>query len=511
MNDLTKQEQRVFKALRDDFTHYADKCLVIRTKEGNVTPLRLSRAQQYLHEQLSNQKRLTGRVRALILKGRQQGCSTYVGGRFYWLTTQQKGFKCFILAHMADATDNLFKMVRRYHEHIPDIVKPSTSTTNRKELVFDKLDAGYALGTAGSPDVGRSDTIQLFHGSECAFWQSTDGIVTGVMQTIPNAVGTEIILESTANGIGNFFHAQWVQAEAGESEYQAIFIPWFWQAEYATPTTDDFKASADELELAEAYSLTDEQIYWRRNKIVSFMGDGSDGLWKFRQEYPCTSAEAFQTSGEDSLIKPETVMNARHCKVPKQVAANIVGVDPARYGKDRTAITWRRGRDVYDLKYYSKKDTMEVAGLCAEILRNEKIDRMFIDVGGLGAGVVDRLRELGYGNVISGINFGERALKSEQFVNKRAEMWGEMSRWLKEQPAAIPDTDELHADLIGPQYTYDSAGRLKLESKEDMMKRGLRSPDGGDAVALTFAYPVACPGIVATITQANNSFDPMEV
>jgi len=504
MSGLTAQERRVYTALRTDFEHYAERCLVIRTKSGSVEPFILNKAQKYLHNKLEEQKRKTGMVRALILKGRQQGCSTYVGGRYYWLTTQNRGFKTFILAHMADATDNLFKMVKRYHEHCPDIVKAATSTTNRKELVFGVLDSGYALGTAGSPDVGRSDTIQLFHGSEAGFWTGTDGITTGVLQTIPHAAGTEIIHESTANGIGGFFHSQWQQAEAGGSEYQAIFIPWHWQDEYAIQPPDDFTLSTDESEIQDAHGLTIEQMYWRRQKIVSFMGDGSDGLWKFRQEYPLDSIEAFQTSGEDSLIKPEAVTSARKMVVQKQKQANIVGVDPARFGKDRTSIAWRNGRDAYEIKYYSKKDTMEVAGICAEILRNERIDRMFIDIGGLGAGVVDRLHELGFRTVVTGVNFGERAIKSERFVNKRAEIWGEMGNWLKEGECSIPNSDELHADLVGPCYGYDSAGRLKLESKDDMVKRGLRSPDGADALALTFSYPVASPGVAAQGMVVNN-------
>ena len=499
-NELTEQERRVFTALRTDYIHYAKKCLVIRPKNGKIAPFTFNKAQEYLHHRIEEQKRKTGMVRALALKGRQQGVSTYVGGRFYWLTTQNRGFKTFILAHMSDATDNLFKMVKRYHEHCPDIVKAQTTTTNRKELVFNTadgkgLDSGYALGTAGSPDVGRSDTIQLFHGSEVAFWTGTDGITTGVMQTIPNERGTEIILESTANGVGGFFHSQWQQAEAGESEYQAIFIPWYWQDEYASELPDDFSLTTEELELKDMYSLADEQLCWRRNKIVSFMGDGSDGVWKFRQEYPFNPIEAFQTSGEDSLIKPETVLLARKFTAPKQKQANIIGVDPARFGKDRTSIAWRNGRDAYEIKYYSKKDTMEVAGICADILLHERIDRMFIDIGGLGAGVVDRLIELGHGHVVTGMNFGERATYSERYVNKRCEMWGEMSRWLKEGGCSIPDDNELHADLVGPNYGYDSAGRLKLESKEDMAKRGLRSPDGADALALTFAFPVASPAV----------------
>jgi len=457
---------------------------------------------------LEKQKRETGRVRALILKGRQQGCSTYVGGRFYWQATQHFGYKTFILAHMSDATDNLFKMVKRYHEHCPELVRPSTGTTNRKELVFDQLDSGYALGTAGSRDVGRSDTIQLLHGSEVGFWVNTSDLSTGVMQTVPDAAGTEIILESTANGIGNMFHQYWQAAESGESEYQAIFIPWYWQDEYLREPPADFKLTRDELAYKQTYKLQDAQMYWRRLKITSFRVDGSDGLWRFRQEYPANAAEAFQTSGDDSLVDVGSVVTARQFRTSPQKGAKIIGVDPARYGKDRTCIIRRNSRKAYDIEYHSGKDTMEVAGLTAQIIRDEKPDKVFVDVGGLGAGVVDRLRELGYRGIVIGVNFGERPVKTDRYVNKRAEMWGEMSNWLRGGECELPDNNELHADLISPTYTYDSSGRLKLESKEDMIKRGLRSPDGADALALTFCYPVAAPDVRQGVIKAKVDFDP---
>jgi hypothetical protein len=146
----------------------------------------------YLHQQLEEQKRGKGFVRAIILKGRQQGCSTYVGARFYHQATQRFGSKVFILTHREDATNNLYKLVQRYHENCPDFMKPSTGVSNAKELYFDTLDSGYAIGTAGGGTVGRSDTIQMLHGSEVAFWQNTDEIATGIMQTVADVKGTEI-------------------------------------------------------------------------------------------------------------------------------------------------------------------------------------------------------------------------------------------------------------------------------------------------------------------------------
>src|SRR3546814_17873500 len=111
-------------------------------------------------------------------------------------------------------------MVQRYHEHCPELVKPSTSAANAKELYFDKLDGGYQVATAGAKATGRSMTVQYFHGSEVAFWPFAADHAAGVIQAVPDIAGTALILESTANGIGNYFHQQWQRAEAGQSAYR---------------------------------------------------------------------------------------------------------------------------------------------------------------------------------------------------------------------------------------------------------------------------------------------------
>jgi hypothetical protein len=168
LSSLSDREREIRQRLKDDLEHYAKKCLWIRPKEGAAVPLVFNREQKYTDARLNEQKAKTGKVRALILKGRQQGVSTYVGARFYHNTTHHFGVKCFILTHEQSATDNLFAMVERYHEHCPPLVRPTTGASNAKELSFSKLDSGYAVGTAGSKAVGRSSTIQLMHGSEVA-------------------------------------------------------------------------------------------------------------------------------------------------------------------------------------------------------------------------------------------------------------------------------------------------------------------------------------------------------
>jgi predicted dehydrogenase len=138
---------------------------------------------------LEAQRERTGKVRALVLKGRQQGISTYIGGRYYWRASHSKGVRVFILTHEQDATNNLFGMVERYHSHCPDLVKPVTGAANAKELSFEALESGYAVGTAGAKATGRSQTVQLFHGSEVAFWPNAKTHFAGVVQAIPDLPG----------------------------------------------------------------------------------------------------------------------------------------------------------------------------------------------------------------------------------------------------------------------------------------------------------------------------------
>jgi len=155
---------------------------------------------------------------------------------------------------------------------------------------------------------------------------------------------------------------------------------------------------------------------------------------------------------------------------------------------------------------------MEVAGICVRILTDAvtgnptDVDMMFIDVGGLGAGVYDRLVELGYeeDGRICAVNSANRSLQDDRHSNKRAEMGVNMRDWF-EMPGGvdIEDLDVLQADICGPRFDYDSSGRYVLEKKKDMKKRGLESPDFFDSLGLTFAEPVAPPNIKKRRAQAN--------
>ncbi len=413
-----------------------------------------------------------------------------VGGRFYHIVTHSIGNQAFILTHALDATQNLYKMAQRFHEHCPLLVRPQITTSNAKELIFGSLDSGYKIGTAENKSVGRSSTIQLFHGSEVAFWANASDHAKGILQAIPSTRGTEAILESTANGIGNYFHEQWQLAESGLSEFWPHFVPWFWQREYRKEVEEPLDLTDEEVDLIAHYDLKYDQINWRRSKIIELSVGGGDGSKSFKQEYPCNPQEAFQTTGEDVFITSEVAMKAAKWEdLHDDHGLLLVGVDPARFGDDRSAIIRRRGRKIFGKQTYIKYDTMQIAGICHNILMKEDVHKMFIDVIGLGAGVYDRLKELGHEERIIAVNVSQTPRDQDKYANTRAELWGEFRQFLADMPVQIPDDSELLSDICSVRYKFDSKGRLLIERKEDMKKRGVRSPDCAEAAILTFYYP----------------------
>jgi len=173
-------------------------------------------------------------------------------------------------------------------------------------------------------------------------------------------------------------------------------------------------------------------------------------------------------------------------------AATIIGVDVARFGDDASVIYVRQGRDgrSHGYKMYRELDSIQLSGHVAEYIEKLNPKKVFVDgTGGYGSGVVDQLVASGYGRLIEDVQFGSRAIEADIYYNKRAEMYGNMKKWL--ESGIIPDDQTLIDDLTGVEYGFAKENKIQLEKKEDMKKRGLASPDVADALALTFAFPVS--------------------
>lgn len=496
--DLNKEQTAKLKLLKHNLPYFAEHCLKIKTKEGKIIPFVLNEAQLYLHNAIEKQRKETGKVRVLVVKGRQMGVTTYIEARYFQKTSLQRGTNTFILSHEAKSTANIFNMVKKYYEYMPKELQPAVKTSNAKLLEFEELDSIYQIGTAGKGDVGRSLSTKLFHGSEVAFWDNTDELQTGVLETVSDMDGTEMILESTGNGMKGYFHDQVQESELGDYEFITIFIPWFWMSEYKSTPTENFKPTEEEEELIELYKIDNSQLQWRRNKIRKFKTS-----WKFKQEYPCNLQEAFQSTGT-SLIKNEFVLRARQSKETDKEAPLVMGVDPARSG-DRTVICLRRGREIVGVFTYTDMDEMRLAGIVAAFINKHKVVKCFIDVG-LGYGTIDRLHEMGYHDTVEGIHFGSTAIESDIYSNKRVEMYCALRDWFySERQVSIPDQNDISQDLaMIPDVTPTSVTKLKLIDKKEIKKaNGGKSPDIGDSMALTFAFPVKTT-ISAGISKGKN-------
>lgn len=533
-HELRREAQRRLEMLEQnrqrydvDFPLFAQDCLTIRPKDGNLQLFRFNTVQRLLHYKLEQQIKRTGMVRAIVLKARQPGVSTYSTARYYHHVSRRPGRRAFILTHQDDATENVFAMVKRFHDNNPHA--PETGKSNAKELYFPDLDSGFAVGTAGSKGVGRSFTFQYFHGSEVAFWPNAESHVDGSIQAVPRIAGSEIILESTANGIGGLFYNMTTAAMRGKNEYQLVFIPWFVHTEYTAEPPPHWDVPPEFADYALKHNLTLEQLYWaflKNSEFASARGTDPNVLAaKFKQEYPTSAMEAFRSSREGGFIDPDLVDRARNTTVYDQSHAPVVfgcdfatGGDAPTEGKrkgqgeggDSNYFIDRQGRQAGKRlnERFKEKDSVQVAIRLAGYIDKFQPEAVFMDAGGGGAQVFDMLRAKNYRNLHL-VQFGGSPSDPRKYRNKRAEMWGNMRDWLKDDGGAdIPDDDSLDGDLTAPWSKSDFNNVVTLASKDQIRKEFGFSPDGGDALGLTFAAPVRRrPVFTGAAAQSTNIGD----
>ena len=207
----------------------------------------------------------------------------------------------------------------------------------------------------------------------------------------------------------------------------------------------------------------------------------------FRQEYLCD----FTASRTDVLIPIDLVLAAQkrfYNEYDLRGAPKILGVDPARFGDDRSVIIRRQGLQSFAPRVLAKLDNVQLAGLVAQEIKDFRPDAVFVDAG-QGAGVIDVLRSLGY--EVTEVPFGGAPLQAGRYRNKRAELWGEMAEWIR-HGGALPEQETTPAnELASAVYDFDEAGKMRLEAKDKIKARLGKSPDLADALALTFGAPVA--------------------
>jgi len=230
---------------------------------------------------------------------------------------------------------------------------------------------------------------------------------------------------------------------------------------------------------------------------------------KFRREFLCD----FDAAAGDillSLSEVEAAMKRSYQRGDFEHAAKVLGVDVARQGDDSSVIVRRQGLMVWQFEEMQIPNAMTVADRVARHINEWSPDAVLVDgTGGYGAGVIDRLKQLGH-RVIE-VQFGGQANDVAQYLNKRAEMWYLMAQAIKSN-LQLPRVSRLIDDLTAPTYEHNNKGQIVLESKDDMKSRGLASPDFGDALACTFAAEVRPEGLsrqLDDLAYPPQRFDPL--
>ncbi len=338
---------------------FIENFLKIKSKTGEIIPLKLNKPQLKLYNALGKQYEDGKPLRAIILKARQMGFSTLTEAMIFKRTAMAKNIKSGIIAHISDASENLFKMSKLFYDMLPDrfyftdganALKPAVRASNAYELVFDTkngkgLKSGIRCMTAGGEGIGRSDTFQNLHVSEYAWWPGDKAsILLGAVQAVPNVPNSMIIIESTANGYDDFKN-RWDMAVEGKSDYVPVFCAWWEMDEYRLPYSG-FILSDEEKRIKELYSLDNDQLTWRRWCIANNCGGD---LEKFKQEYPACPEEAFLASG--SCVFDQEKVLERIQRSPEPVA---IGRFDFKYDELHiTDIRWADDKNGF-IKIYKK-------------------------------------------------------------------------------------------------------------------------------------------------------------
>jgi hypothetical protein len=313
----TEAEERILERLRTDTPYYAEHCLTIVGKDKRKVKL-LAKPGQLALDALLEEQRAAGKPqRAIVLKARQTGMSTWVQGKLIQAATQIENLNALVVAHDRDTGGKLYQIGERMYSHLPEDVKPDIRAHGRTRFLHfgDRgadawqtgeiwPDSTYFVDTAGEFQAGRGATYHKAHLSEFAFWGQALTKYTGLMQTVPDDPESLIVIESTANG-HNLFKDLWDDAENGRSDYAAFFWPWWKENEYRLPFQNEaereaFKIGDHELwgeaepELVENFKLDLEQLHWRRWAIPNKC---AGKLEVFQQEYPSSAEEAFLSTG----------------------------------------------------------------------------------------------------------------------------------------------------------------------------------------------------------------------
>lgn len=318
------------RRVKYDFEYYAFTRLQISDKEtGLPIPFKINRGQRRLLQKLEEFRINRVPIRIILLKARQWGGSTLVQMYFFWIQTElAMGLSSSICAHVQDAARNILNMFDRAVERYPKLpyqapmsLRPNQGMSNSKVVVG--RECTITVGSAIKPDSIRSQSVHLAHFSEVGLYPTTENttpkdLIESVTSIIPNTPMSAIVYESTAKGIGNFFHTQWLRAKQRKTAFFPIFVEWFLIDIYTKPiegSVEDFILSFTDYEqYLWTLGATLEAINWYRAKLAEV--DNEDSM---KQEFPSNDIEAFRLSGA-TVFNPNALEKMRAgCREPEIV------------------------------------------------------------------------------------------------------------------------------------------------------------------------------------------------
>lgn len=342
---------------------------------------------------------------------------------------------------------SLFWKARQFIDGLPMEFRPQGWNSQKHAphmRILNPENGSSIVGEAGD-NIGRGNRTSIYFKDESAFYERPANIDAALSQTSNCKIDI-----STPNGSGNPFYAK---RHGGKIK---VFT-----------------------------------FHWRDDPR-------KDNAWYEKQKHdldPVILAQEvdidYSASVTDVFIGGDLVEPAQEPKILEPIGPLQLGVDVARFGDDKTVLTLRQGRVVHWQKEYKKQDTMTTASAVRREVMNShgKIEQIAVDVIGVGAGVVDRLLEWDETKAITVAVNSAEIMDDERHWNMRAFMWDEMREWLKQSPVQLPADKQIKSELSSPKYKFKN-GKLLIESKDDMKKRQIKSPDYADSLALTFAYPV---------------------
>lgn len=325
---LNKVQLEKIAEISRDFYRYAENNLWIKDKDANIVKFVPNQAQKELIDRVILRLHEGKPIRFIVLKARQMGLSTAIEAVIFWWTTTHRNITAMIVGHEETSSRNLYNMFKRYYDNCNPLFKPTRKYDTRTDLSFARedpvtgeqvgLNSVIKTGTANNSAIGRSDTIQLLHGSEIGEWVNGEELVASLLQTVPARPNTMIFLESTAKGRGNFFHKQWEASVKGETTFETFFFPWYKMDEYEMPgeITEYTEEEKEIMDLMREDGIPEDKfeakIMFRRYKEREFRATPE----RLYQEYPSTPHEAFIATGRPVFDVKMLARMEKHCTDP---------------------------------------------------------------------------------------------------------------------------------------------------------------------------------------------------